>query len=257
MVTSKKEAASLARFQKEIEHEFRNPELLREAITHPSCTAERSAEGPSYQRLEFLGDAVLQLAITDCLHALFPRHKEGPLTKMRACLVNRSRLAAISKRMGIGELLQLGKGEERSGGRVKDSNLADSFEAILGAIYRDGGWRKAKTVIRKLFAGAIKELVLSPDALVGNPKGMLQELLQRRGGEPPRYRCIGQAGAAHRKRYTVIVEWRDERLGEGVGGSKKEAELNAASDALAHIAPDRQLGSPSGALRKPRQTLPG
>ncbi|WP_018291866.1 ribonuclease III [Verrucomicrobium sp. 3C] len=241
----------LERLQAAIGYRFRSPQLLREALAHPSSTVEKRLEGPNYQRLEFLGDAVLQLAVTDRLHALFPSHNEGLLTKMRSFLVNRSSLAAIASNLGIGEVLYLGKGEERSGGRGKESNLADSFEALIGAIYRDGGWSKAKAVIRKLFAEAIQQLACSPAALLGNPKGMLQELLQKQGGEPPRYRCISQSGAAHRKRYGVVVEWGAERLGEGFGSSKKEAELNAASDALARIAPDKPLGSSSAAHHIP------
>lgn len=243
---------NLARFQEVIGHEFRSPQLLCEALTHPSYTAETKNDDANYQRLEFLGDAVLQLAITDYLHALFPNRREGLLTKMRSFLVNRSSLAAVAEDLGIGALLRLGKGEERSGGREKESNLADAFEAVIGAVYRDGGWRKAKAVIRKLFANAIKRLASSPDGLLGNPKGRLQELLQKRGGEPPRYRCVSQSGAAHRKWYNIVVEWGDLRLGEGFGSSKKEAELNAASDALAHIAPDKLLESPPAAPRKPR-----
>ncbi|QSR85074.1 ribonuclease III [Methylacidimicrobium sp. B4] len=240
------------RFQEAIGHEFRDPLLLREALTHPSYTAEAQSDGPNYQRLEFLGDAVLQLAITDCLYSLFPRYKEGLLTKTRSFLVNRSSLGAIARDLGLGTHLRLGKGEERSGGREKESNLADSFEALIGAVYQDGGWRKAKTVIRKLFSKALRQVASSPEALPGNPKGLLQELLQKRGGEPPRYRCIGQSGAAHRKSYNVIVEWGELRLGEGCGSSKKEAELNAASAALARIAPNSPHGSPFAALRKPR-----
>ncbi|VVM07413.1 ribonuclease III [Methylacidimicrobium tartarophylax] len=243
---------NLESLQAVIGYQFRSPQLLREALTHPSHTAERRFDGPNYQRLEFLGDAVLQLAITDHLHALFPGHREGLLTKMRSFLVNRSSLAAISGKLGIGELLHLGKGEEKSGGRTKESNLADSFEALIGAVYRDGGWRKAKGVIRKLFSEAIQELAFSPEALLGNPKGMLQELLQKQGGEPPRYQCVSQSGAAHRKWYHVVVEWGAERLGEGFGSSKKEAELNAASDALARIAPGKPLGSSSVAPHKPQ-----
>ncbi len=246
----------LARFQDAIGHEFRNPQLLREALTHPSYTAEAQTDGRNYQRLEFLGDAVLQLAITDCLYTLFPSHKEGLLTKMRSFLVNRAGLAEISRNLGMGDLLRLGKGEERSGGRQKESNLADAFEAVIGALYRDAGWRKAKTVIRKLFAEALDRVSSSPDALLGNPKGMLQEFLQKQGGEPPRYRCIGQSGAAHRKCYHVSVEWSDARLGEGFGSSKKEAELNAASDALARIARNSPPESPSAAPRRPRGTPP-
>ena len=110
---------ALAHFETAVGHEFRNPELLREALTHPSYTAEKKAGGPHYQRLEFLGDAVLQLAITDCLCNLFPAHKEGMLTKMRSFLVNRSSLAAIARDLGLGDYLRLGKGEERSGGRKR------------------------------------------------------------------------------------------------------------------------------------------
>lgn len=223
-------------FQKAIGHEFRNARLLHEALTHPSYSAEHGPNEPDYQRLEFLGDAVLQLAITDCLYSLFPRHKEGLLTKMRSSLVNRSSLAGISKTLGMGGLLRLGKGEERSGGREKESNLADSLEAMIGAVYQDAGWRRAKMVVRRLFAEALRRIASSPVSLLGNPKGKLQELLQKQGGEPPRYRCIGQSGMAHRKWYHVAVEWSDARLGEGFGRSKKEAELNAASDALARIA---------------------
>ncbi|VVM05949.1 Ribonuclease 3 [Methylacidimicrobium cyclopophantes] len=239
----------IATFQKIICHDFRNADLLREALTHPSYAAERRSAGPNYQRLEFLGDAVLQLAITDLLHARFPLHREGLLTKMRSFLVNRSTLAGIAKELGVGELLLLGKGEEKSGGRAKESNLADSLEAVIGAVYRDSGWRKSKVVVRKLFAHAIGDLASSPGALLENPKGRLQELLQKQGGDPPRYRCVSQSGAAHRKWYNVVVEWGDKRLGEGSGSSKKEAELTAASDALSRIAPDRLPGSPCASLR--------
>ncbi|CAB4243499.1 Ribonuclease 3 [Methylacidimicrobium sp. AP8] len=243
---------NLEGLQVAIGHEFRSLSLLREALTHPSYAAESRRESPDYQRLEFLGDAVLQLAITDYLYSLFPKHNEGLLTKARSFLVNRARLATIARELGLGALLLLGKGEEKSGGREKDSTLADSFEALIGAIYRDAGWRKTKMIVRKLFSEALQRVGSSPETLLGNPKGLLQEFLQKEGGEPPRYRCIGQSGEAHRKWYTVVVEWGEAPLGEGTGRSKKEAELNAASDALARIAQRSPHESPFAALRRPR-----
>src|SRR5213594_444319 len=219
------------KLQQTIGHTFKNPDLLQEAVTHPSLAHERAGNGTQHnQRLEFLGDAVLQLVLTDFIYALYPDFAEGKLTQVRAHLANRHTLHRRALAIGLGQYLQLGKGEEASGGRARLSNLADAFEALLGAVYLDGGIRAARKFVSRQFAHEFKSLKeTSPRQ---NPKGRLQELLQSRSSANPQYRVIDESGPDHDKKFEAVVEWEGREIGRGHGSSKKVAEVAAAEAAL-------------------------
>lgn len=207
---------------------FRDPGLIRQAVTHKSFANETPAEeGISHnERLEFLGDAVLNLVTSQILMERHPEANEGELSRMRAALVNERSLAKIAQRLDLGEMLRLGKGEERSGGRTKSSLLADLFEAILAAVYLDGGLAEAKRVAESAFAAfleAPEERYPAFDA-----KSRLQEVLQSQGRPPPDYQVIGMSGPDHRRHFTVAVFVEGEEIGRGSGSNKKEAEQAAA-----------------------------
>ncbi len=222
--------ASLETLQTQLGYRFQHPELLEQALTHPSFGHEHRQKHPDNQRLEYLGDAVLQLAVTERLYLLFPEQSEGDLTRFRAKLVNRTRLQTIAETLQLGPLLQMGKGEEKNGGRTRSSNLADAIEAILGAIYRDGGWTEARDVIYRLMDPHLSPQKQTP--LSDNPKGDLQEKLQARGDDPPIYQCLSEEGPPHARNYVVVCLWQEKELGRGTGSSKKTAETAAAQAAL-------------------------
>jgi ribonuclease-3 len=219
------------KLQKIIGHSFKNPELLQEALTHPSLAHEKGGNGTHHnQRLEFLGDAVLQLILTDHIFAMYPDFPEGKLTQVRAHLANRHTLHRRALEIGLGEYLLLGKGEEASGGRQRLSNLADAYEALLGAVYLDGGIRAARRFVARQFKLEFKNLREATPRQ--NPKGRLQELLQERSAANPQYRVISETGPDHNKRFEAVVEWEGREIGRGRGSSKKLAEVAAAEAAL-------------------------
>jgi ribonuclease-3 len=211
-------------------YKFRNPLLLAEALTHPSLAYESQKAHFDNQRLEFLGDAVLQLVLTEHLFRSFPDVTEGRMTKLRAQLVSRNALAQFAVSLRLGTYILLGKGEEASGGRKRASTLADAFEALLGAIYLDSGYSSARDLVVGLFEQEIGAISMSSEE--GNPKGTLQELLQAIGSEAPSYRIVGESGPDHRKVFHAQVFWNGLLLAQGRGKSKKEAEVRAATEAL-------------------------
>lgn len=215
-----------------IEFKFRNSLLLAEALTHPSLAYETQRPHFDNQRLEFLGDAVIQLVLTNELYHRFPDYNEGYLTKLRSRLVSRSALAEYARRIDLGEYLMMGRGEEASGGRERPSTLADAFEALVGSIYLDAGMDPARRLILQLCQEAIAEAGQRPDEM--NPKGQLQEILQAYSNRSPSYSIISQEGPDHCKTFEAKVEWDSHLLGTGVGSSKKEAEIEAARSALKH-----------------------
>ena len=182
------------------------------------------------QRLEFLGDAVLQLVLTQKLYDQFPASEEGPLTKARARLVNRRSLAERARAIGLGVHLVLGRGEESHGGRERPSALADAFEALLGAIFLDGGFDAAREFILREFGGAFDAVSTLPT--IDNPKGELQELLQARSPESPEYRVVSATGPDHDRMFECTVHHGGVELARGSGKSKKAAESDAALAAL-------------------------
>jgi ribonuclease-3 len=182
------------------------------------------------QRLEFLGDAVLTLVMTCELYRKFTNASEGPLTKARAELVNRRTLSMQGRKLGLGELLILGRGEEKNGGRQRESNLADVFEALIGAIYLDSGYESAREVILSMFVEQLGELNELPQLF--NPKGELQEVLQSRSTEPPIYKSLSETGPDHDRDFECAVYHQGNELGRGIGKTKKAAETEAAIVAL-------------------------
>lgn len=225
-----------------IAYKFRNSLLLGEALTHPSLAYETQRPHFDNQRLEFLGDAVIQLVLTQLLFHLFPGFSEGKLTKLRSRLVSRKALRSYATQIQLGSYLLMGQGEESNGGRDRNSTLADAFEALIGAIYLDGGFEAARTFILEHCASAIEEVRNCPEEM--NPKGELQEILQSIFTASPRYQIISQAGPDHCKVFEASVTWQGLELGTGQGSSKKEAEAHAAQNALNNRIWDRLLPNP-------------
>jgi ribonuclease-3 len=216
--------------EKRIKYKFRNSLLLAEALTHPSLGHETQQHHFDNQRLEFLGDAVLQLIFTKHLFDLFPSFSEGQLTKLRSRLVSREGLNVHAVAIGIGNHIMMGKGEESSGGRTRSSTLADAFEALVGAMYLDSDLETVRNFVLKEAKAGIEALQQEPMDV--NPKGRLQEILQAISPRSPHYSITSQSGPEHRKLFISQVSWEGKKLGSGEGKSKKEAEIAAAADAL-------------------------
>ena len=225
-------SSGLKEFQERLGHSFADGNLLRQALTHASFGHEKRQKLPDNQRLEFLGDAVLQLAVTTELYRRFPELTEGRLTVLRARLVNRHHLQALDQELGLGEHLILGRGEENSQGRQRGSILADAMEAVIGAVYSEAGWEGARAIVLRLLEPSLAAISNEGDATEANPKGALQEKLQAEGEHPPVYRCLSETGPAHARVYEIVVEWQGRELGRGEGESKKDAETHAALAAL-------------------------
>ena len=216
--------------EQRIGYRFGNPLLLAEALTHPSLAYETQRPHFDNQRLEYLGDAVLQLVLTEHLYHLFPRFTEGQLTKLRSRLVSKPALEAYANRIVLGQFLRMGKGEEASGGRQRTSTLADAFEALVGATYLDGSLEAAKAFILRHCQAEIDQIHRAPNEI--NPKGQLQETLQSLALASPNYRLVSEEGPDHCKVFAARVVWQGIELGLGSGKSKKAAEIAAARAAL-------------------------
>ncbi len=237
-----------ALLEQRLGHKFARLELLRDALTHSSAVPEiRASFGESAviratvnnERLEFLGDAVLELLTSEYLLGSFPDWTEGQLSKSRARLVNAHSLEAAARRLQLGEHLRLGRGEEKTGGREKQTLLADAFEAVLAAIYLDAGLAAVRGVVhRTLFEQAFEDGGENMDA--SDRKSALQELLQSRGQVPAEYRVVAETGPDHQKTFAIEVWISGARVAGAEGGTKKEAEQRAARQALAllELAPD-------------------
>jgi len=222
--------SDLAEFQHRLGFKFSDESLLRLALTHPSIAHEQDAATPHNQRLEFLGDAVLGVVLSRHLYATFPEADEGLLTKSRAKLVNATALAMHGRGLDLGTHLILSRGEENTGGRTRPSILADAFEALLGAIFLDGGFAAAQEFILREFTANCAELAQT--AGIDNPKGELQEFLQAKSPEPPIYHLISAEGPDHDRDFVCAVLHGGAELARGTGKSKKAAESNAAAAAL-------------------------
>jgi len=240
--------SELSEFQTRLGYTFRDEGLLRLALTHPSVAHEQgeTASGgdepqrrPAHnQRLEFLGDAVLQLVLTHELYEKFPAFDEGPLTKARAKLVNRRTLGEHARALGLGAHMILSRGEEMHGGRERASALADTFEALLGAIFLDGGYEAARE-----FGADFGKLGVLPT--IENPKGELQELLQARSSAAPEYHVISATGPDHDRVFECTVQHEGVELARGSGKSKKAAESDAALAALKKLREESEIKSGS------------
>lgn len=218
-------------FEKSINYKFKNIELLSGAFCHSSYVNENlKSNRESNERLEFLGDAVLELVISDHIFKEYSNLPEGELTKFRASIVCEATLAAKARQLKIGNYLMLGKGERTTGGNERDSILADTFEAVLGAIYLDSGFDIAKQHILEIMLPSIKEL--EHNFKMMDYKTYLQEYMQKISKETVKYNIIKEYGPAHDKNFLAEAVHSGKKLGEGIGKTKKEAEQNAALDSL-------------------------
>ena len=216
--------------EQRIGYKFRDPLLLAEALTHPSVGHEAQRNHVDNQRLEFLGDAVLQLVITERLFRHFDEEAEGRLTKLRSRLVSRETLKSYARAIDLGSHLRMGRGEVASGGRERTSTLGDAFEALIGAIYLDSGFEEARKFILEQAKEDLAQIAEAPIDI--NPKGELQELLQSISPASPSYEVISQSGPEHEKTFVVEARWEGKVLGTGSGRNKKQAETAAAEEAL-------------------------
>jgi len=216
-----------------LSYKFNDVGLLEQAFTHSSYAHECETNSNKHnERLEYLGDAVLELLISDLLYNQFPDFDEGQLTKFRAGLVCEPSLAKLTYEAGFEEYLRLGKGEENIGGRYREALLADVFEAVVGAMFLDGGLQCAQTFVHACFAEAIENPV-SFDQF--DNKTFLQESFQKSSKIPLNYVISNESGPEHKKKFTAKVEHDGKLLGTGVGRSKKEAEQNAAAEAVSKL----------------------
>jgi ribonuclease III len=232
-------ATGYEELQARLGYSFRNSALLQLALTHPSVAHEQGSPAQTNQRLEFLGDAVLQLVLTRELYEKFPAVGEGPLTKARAKLVNRRTLAERARHLDLGSHLILSHGEELHGGRERTSSLADAYEALLGAILLDGGFEPAREFILRQFQPAFGGLSVIP--ILENPKGELQELLQASSTESPQYHVASTTGPDHDRVFECTVHHGGVELARGQGKSKKAAESEAALNALAKLREQKEV----------------
>jgi ribonuclease III len=223
---------NLTAFQNKIGYQFRNIALLEKSLTHSSYYRGKSlGVGKDNERLEFLGDAFLDAVIGESLYHRLPEGEEGKLSKLRALVVCEIALSRVARELGIGEILLLGYGEEQSGGRNRDSILADATEALIGAVYLDGGFEHVKQMILRIFEGTMQEAI--EGRLFSDYKSEFQELIQlRRAGDNIEYVPAGSEGPDHDKTFHVELTVNGEVLGQGTGKSKKEAEQNAARQAI-------------------------
>lgn len=223
----------LDELQETIGYRFKDLRLLQLALVHSSFAFERMRSACHNETQEFLGDAVLDLTLGYILFTRFPEKREGQLTRIRAALVNESGLAGMASKIGLGRFLVLGHGEETSNGREKPSILSCAYEALVGAVFLDGGYDAALAFVRRWFEPLIERRC--DDLLAGDAKSTLQEVLQERYNEGPVYVLDAEEGPAHARIFTVSVRFQEKTLGSGRASSKKEAEQKAARIALQNL----------------------
>ena len=219
------------KLEKAIGYSFRKKSLMVTALLHRSLRFESGGEMEDNQRLEFLGDAALSLVAGDYLFRNFPELREGEMTMLRSRLTSGKALALIGQNIQLGDWLQLGKGEQKSGGHRRPSNITDAFEAVIGAAYLDGGIRAVTRIFNKLFL-SLMDGVESAGQYEDNPKGRFQEIVQRKWRTNPHYRVVKQSGPAHSRTFFVQSEINGATVGSGRGSCKRDAEQNAAQDAI-------------------------
>jgi len=218
-------------------YHFRDLELLRLALSHRSLSRTDNRPTPSNERLEFLGDAVLGLIISFKLYRDNPQWREGDLTKLKAVLVSETTLFRIGRDIGLNKYILMSQEEDKDGGRLRSSIVSDAFEAVIGAVFVDGGFEAARTVVNHCIYS--RQDVIANDESQRNYKGELLELIQARGNGMPQYSIIDETGPDHDKVFRAVVTVNDHAFGEGAGSSKKEAEQQAARQALERLADDR------------------
>ncbi len=215
--------------EEKIGYNFNNKDILVQACTHSSYSHENNSVKDN-ERLEFLGDAVLELTVSDYLYNNFPHLSEGQLTKLRASIVCEGNLAKVGRNIGIGNCLKLGRGEEQTGGRLRDSIVSDAFEAIIGAVFLDGGFESAKKILTNLVLTDVEDF--DENFVQSDYKTKLQEIIQGHSKKPVIYNIISESGPDHEKCFISQAMHNGKELGRGKGKSKKDAERAAAYQAL-------------------------
>ena len=229
---------SMESFEQLIHYQFKNRKILKQALTHSSYSNERRFEKlENNERLEFLGDAVLELVSSEFIFNAHREMQEGDLTRLRASMVCEPTLALCAREMNLGDYLFLGKGEAATGGRERDSILSDALEAVIGAIFLDGGFTNAKEFIHAYILNDIEHKKLFFDS-----KTILQEIIQSESKEPLSYELISEEGPDHNKKFTVSAMFGNEQLSIGVGRTKKAAEQNAAYKAILKLKENGRTG---------------
>lgn len=235
MSKMKRERKDLISLEKNLNYQFNNKELLNLAMTHSSYANEyKMGIVENNERLEFLGDAILSLVVSQYLYKKYPNHPEGELTKIRAKVVCESSLAYAAKKIEIGKFLLLGKGEEATGGRVRESILADAAEAIVGAIYMDSDFQTTNSILLSNFESDIVHAVAKGDLFI-DFKTELQEIIQKKSKSTLEYVVVKEEGPDHNKRFYIDVIVNNESIGTGRGRNKKDAEQMAAKEALIRL----------------------
>lgn len=230
----KRKSDPLDELEERLGYRFRNRHWLEKALIHPSHRYEVEPPGKEdNQRLEFIGDAALGLTVAEVLFRRHPEWDEGRLTRERSRWTKGAMLVAIARRHDLGRWLRLGRGEENSGGRSRDSNLEDLVESLLGAAYLDGGLKAVSAIVRNLWAS--ESDAGEPEGWSENPKGGLQELVQKRWRDQPRYEIIAVEGPSHAREFVVRVSVQQRTLGHGRGRSRRAAEQEAARQALERL----------------------
>jgi ribonuclease III len=216
-----------------LNYRFADCARLKQALTHPSYLNEREQGSGDYQRLEFLGDAILGMLLAERLFIRFPEAAEGELSRSRAHLAGQGTLAEVARSMGIGEFIRLGRGEEQTAGREKDSILSDVVESLIAAVYLDGGLDASRCLVLRMFDDLLA--ISQEQASARDPKSELQELLSARGLKPPEYRLADESGPPHDRQFRFLVLVEDAVVGEGMGRSKKVAQQAAALCAMEQL----------------------
>jgi len=238
---SKERERELQELEKRLGVTFLNKSLLNQSLTHSSYAHEQRQKGVfDNERLEFLGDAVLKLVVSEHLYNKFPSHSEGDLTKIRATAVSDETLAMVALRLKIGKYLLLGENEKRSGGRDRKSNLANAFEAIIAAVYLDGGIGRARDLVISMLRSELEKI--SSEGFIRDYKSAFQELVQKRGWGLPSYYVISESGPRHKKLFRIEARIRGKGYGVGSGLNKKEAEQEAAKVAYESLTGGEKKG---------------
>ncbi len=232
MKVSEDELLKLQELENRIQITFKDKSLLKQALIHRSFINEASDKDELVhnERIEFLGDAILELVITEYLYQTYPQYKEGELTSFRAATVRTTSLATTAEKMQLGEFVFMSKGEERTGGRHRPYIMANTFESILGAIYLDQGWEVVKGFLNRILVPKIKTIV--ENRLDVDSKSKLQEVSQESTGLTPSYHLVSAIGPDHAKEFTMCVKIGEHNFGEGRGKNKQEAEESAADKAI-------------------------
>ncbi|KAF0133191.1 MAG: ribonuclease III [Candidatus Saganbacteria bacterium] len=241
----------LEELEKRLKMSFFNKSLLNQSLTHSSFAHEAGV--PDNERLEFLGDAILKLAISEYIYNLFPTKPEGDLTKYRATIISDDTLAKISESINLGEALLLSENERMSGGAKRKSNLANVFEALLGAIYLDAGIGKARDFILEHLRGEVERV--SKEGYISDFKSTLQEFVQKKKWDLPHYKVVMESGPRHNRIFEIDVKIKGRALGKGRGANKKEAEQKAAQQALKRLKLEEKKPITKGVVSKVKKRL--